>query len=174
MRKLKLQGIVLTLGLCTAYCYALNENGIAFSSGIPASEQNKEISSMDMGYDHTMWEIGDDLAYVGFNVRAGQLSLDDESTLRLGTGLFLTKEIGKLTFSIPAGLLWLEQSEFGSNELHTKDYGGHVQFFLGAEVGYEMTRNWQFFYRFEHMSNGNRYELNPALNSHNLGFRVMF
>ncbi|WP_338590427.1 acyloxyacyl hydrolase [Shewanella khirikhana] len=175
MQKSILFGICLMCSLTFASpSHALTDNSVAFSSGVPSTEQNKDIESLDLSLERQVWVLGDDFAHVGFSVRMGKLTLDEESTLRTGVGTFIAKDVGIFTFSVPMGLIWLDQTQFGANELHTKDYGGPLQFFYGAEMAVKMSRHWQLFYRYEHMSNGGRYEFNPTLNSHNLGFRIQF
>ena len=75
---------------------------------------------------------------------------------------------------MPIGVLWLEQSEFGKNQIRTKNYGGNVQFTYGAEAALNLVNYFQVFYRFEHMSNAYIYDYNPAFDSHNIGFRFKF
>ncbi|MGL4544200.1 MAG: acyloxyacyl hydrolase [Plesiomonas sp.] len=153
---------------------ALDDTGISFSDGRPVSRQNKELSTWDLSIEHNFWSMGDDLATAGLSARVGQLTLGQESGLRTGIGAFIGKELGWLSLSLPVGIIWLKKTEFGAEQLRTKNYGGNLQFTMGAEMGLNMPGQWQLFYRFEHMSNGNHYDYNPALNSHNIGFRLSF
>ncbi|MCL2914170.1 acyloxyacyl hydrolase [Shewanella corallii] len=166
---------VLSIGTLLAFdTFGFNETGISFSDGRPTEKQNKEIESWDIGVRHSPWTLGDDFAQIGMSARVGQLKLDDESAIRAGVGAFVAKNFGWVTFSLPIGVVWLEKTEFGSEQLRTKNYGGNLQFTYGAEMAWNVSSHWQMFYRYEHMSNGDRYEYNPALNSHNFGLRVNF
>ncbi|MCH1930192.1 acyloxyacyl hydrolase [Shewanella sp. A25] len=153
---------------------ALENTGIGISDGQPTTKQNVEINSWDLDVRHLLWEPDNDLASVGAIARVGQLSMGKETGFRTGLGIFLAKDFDWVSFSIPFGIVWLDKSEFGAGELHTKDYGGNWQFTYAGEMAVKVSKNWHFFYRFEHMSNWNNYEHNPALKSHNLGIRFNF
>ncbi|MCF1439795.1 MAG: hypothetical protein LPD71_13955, partial [Shewanella sp.] len=119
--------------------WAFNETGIALSDGLPVKAQNKETSAWDISLQHSLWTLGDDLAQVGLSARVGQLKLDDESGIRTGVGAFVSKNFRWVTLSIPIGVIWLEKTEFGADNLKTKNYGGNLQFTYGAEMAWNVS-----------------------------------
>lgn len=153
---------------------ALEGTGVGLSDGQPTTKQNVDINSWDLDVRHLLWEPDNGFVSVGGIARVGQLTLGEETGLRTGLGLFIDKDFDWLTFSIPVAIVWLDKSEYGSEQVHTKDYGGNWQFTYAGEMAVKVSKSWQFFYRFEHMSNWNNYEHNPAFKSHNLGFRFNF
>lgn len=164
---------VFLITILTFSCYpnllkAQHSSQITIIYGTPTTQQNMEISNLDIIIDNSLFKPSLNSDF-GFNLRAGQLNLNGETAGRIGLGSYLKQRFGPLNISIPAGLIWLEKCVFGKDQWHTKNYGGKLRFFYGAELSVALNDGWHLSYRFEHMSNGDRYESNPALDSHNLG-----
>ncbi|MGL4473399.1 MAG: acyloxyacyl hydrolase [Shewanella sp.] len=153
---------------------AAKANDLNLSYGQPTKAQNKTISSIDLIYKRSFWTTEDNSWRAGLSGKVGNLTIDDESATKLGGGIFGSYQIGRFWLEVPIGVLWIDKSVFGENLRATKDYGGKLQFTYGIETGFYITSSVGLFYRFEHMSNGDQYEYNPALNSHNLGIRWAF
>ncbi|MBV7316273.1 acyloxyacyl hydrolase [Shewanella sp. NIFS-20-20] len=151
-----------------------NDNDLSLSYGQPTTSQNKRIASIDVVYERKLWATNSDQWAFGISGKLGHLSVDDESGTRLGGGAFARYHQGGLWLQIPIGVVWMDKVIYGEHQRYTKHYGGEVQFTYGIEAGYRLTPHLGVFYRYGHMSNGNRYHYNPALNSHNIGIKWAF
>ncbi len=149
---------------------------LSLSIGKPTSQQNMNIETLDIMVSKTIYPgpLMSSYPSLGINFRVGRLTANDEQSFKLGGGIFLRKKIKALSLTIPAGLMWIEKSHFGADEWHSKDYGGSIQFYYGAELTMNIYNMWSAGYRFEHMSNGDRYHSNPALDSHNIVISTSF
>ena len=139
---------------------------MSISKGQPTSGQNKSISVQDLIYQQSITNILSREVSFGLMGRVGNIQVGSEQGTRLGIGSYTLINLSPVTISIPISILMLDKSGYGINEKATKNYGGKLQFTYGMEVGYSINHNWEVFYRFEHMSNANRYEYNPGLDSH--------
>jgi hypothetical protein len=94
---------------------------------------------------------------------------DDEGMmLAAGADLVLGLWNGATEFEIGFRPTWMPDNEYGKD-----DYGGGIQF--TSHVG--LAINWQQIslnYRFQHTSNGGRYDENPGLNLHLVGLGYRF
>ena len=165
--------VIMTLMFGYQSVFAQHDEKISISFGKPTKAQNMEISNIDIFLYSPLYSYKRRLV-IGFNARAGQLSVNDDSAKRIGIGAFFSHQYKRFNIAIPFGLMHLEKSHFGANEWHSKNYGGNVQFYYAAELSFNLLKGWQTGYRFEHMSNGDRYNSNPALDSHNITFSSSF
>lgn len=151
------------------------DNVVGLSYGIPVKEQNLTVQVLDLTYERNMYDFFDGMLDVGMNARIGNIRVGHEHATRLGAGVHATLNLGDVFFTLPLTMLWLDKNAFGlDNPDHTKNYGGELQFSYVAVAGYRLTESWSIFYRYAHMSNGENYEHNPALDTHNFGVKYRF
>ncbi|WP_299496988.1 acyloxyacyl hydrolase [uncultured Shewanella sp.] len=151
-----------------------NNNSIGLIYGEPTSTQNKTIYTYDIEYQNIFMRSESNRYFLGAGARIGQISVDDERGERFSLYLTPGINVSSFSFAIVGGGIYLTKTVFGENDVSTKDYGGHFQFILGANVMFHATKNWTIGYQFEHMSNWNNYDHNPALNTHNIVLKYQF
>ena len=148
------------------------KNSVSVSGGI---NDNTDVKTIDVFYERTADIFESDFIDTGLFARAGNMSVDNESSTRLGLGgiiHFNAPEFMRgqqVKFSIPFGMVWLDKHDFGNT-----NYGGQWQFTTGLEAAYTIHKSFDVFYRFEHMSNAGIYNHNPGLDTHNVGLRFTF
>ena len=80
---------------------------------------------------------------------------------------------GKVTLTGRGKVHWLTKHDFRSGE-NRKRYGGPVQWSYATGIKLQISKNAYAQYEWQHMSNGDRYEFNPALETHSLVMGVNF
>ncbi len=152
----------------------INNNSVSLIYGEPTSTQNKTIYTYDVEYQRIFLRFDSNRYFLGAGAKLGQISVDNERGERFSLYATPGLNVGSFSFALVGGGIYLTKTVFGENDLKTKDYGGHFQFILGANAIFHATENWAIGYQFEHMSNWNNYDHNPALNTHNLVLRYQF
>ncbi|MCL1126848.1 acyloxyacyl hydrolase [Shewanella surugensis] len=153
---------------------SMPNNSIGLLYGEPTSNQNKTIYTYDIEYQNVFMRSDSKRFFLGAGATIGQISVDNERGERFSLYLTPGIKVGSFTFALIGGGVYLTKTVFGENELHTKDYGGHFQFKIGANAIFHATKHWTLGYQFEHMSNWNNYSHNPALNTHNIVVQYLF
>ncbi|WP_415228832.1 acyloxyacyl hydrolase [Psychromonas sp.] len=93
----------------------------------------------------------------------------------LGGGLGINYSFyEKVNLYFEGGPSWLSDVEYGKRGEALKDYGGHLMFFAKLGLQYSFLANWSVGYSFLHLSNGNRYEVNPAFNGNSVSIAYRF
>lgn len=165
--------VFLILSITSLSAFSI-ENSFSISKGQPTSKQNKTIHVQDFIYQRFIDNSFSKFINLGITGRIGNLQVGNEQGTRFGIGSYATFDMFPFTISVPVFILMLDKSGFGINKKATKNYGGKLQFTYGFDIGYQINEKWELFYRFEHMSNANRYKFNPGLDSHNLGVKLYF
>ncbi|MGY3916062.1 acyloxyacyl hydrolase [Aeromonas australiensis] len=169
-----LSRICMLATLITSPAVMANDNIVALQLGKAFSKEKLDIKIADAKFHHMFWQWGDSGCQFGLGGRGGMLKVGGESTARLGGGARMECRWNNWTGWIPADVVWLDQHQFGQRGNGFKDYGGPVQFTFGIGIGYSISRNWLIGYQYEHMSNADRYDKNPGLDSHNLHIEYRF
>ncbi|WP_298774403.1 acyloxyacyl hydrolase [uncultured Shewanella sp.] len=160
--------------LMTVSASDISNNSIGLIYGEPTNTQNKTIYTYDVEYQRIFLRSDSNRYFLGAGATIGQISVDDEKGERLSLYLTPGVNVGSFSFALVGGGIYLTKTVFGENDVNTKDYGGNFQFIIGANAMFHATKSWTIGYQFEHMSNWNNYDHNPALNTHNLVLRYQF
>ncbi|NRD72384.1 acyloxyacyl hydrolase [Shewanella sp. VB17] len=146
------------------------DNAFRCSASKPTSEQNINVNILDCSYLHQFTlETFNHSLFIYPIANIGQIITDDDRGNFLGGGLgfgyYFTDHIN---FFVEGGTQWHDDYQFGEKGVAYKDYGGPWQFFGKIGSSYQISSKWQFGYAYVHMSNGNRYSVNPSFNGHSL------
>lgn len=164
----------LLASLLTCSTAMANNNMVSLQLGQAFESEQRDISLADLKLHHMFWQWGDSGCQFGLGIRGGMLKVDDDETARLGGGARIECQWGNWVTWLPGEVVWLDQHEFGKRGNGFKDYGGPFQFVLGIGIGYHLTPQWLIGYQYEHMSNANMYDQNPALDSYTLHIQYRF
>jgi len=159
-----------------------NFNAIALDSQMrlisakPTTTQNLEISELEISYLHQAKQFTDDFELSWYPViNISSLSVAEESALTLGGALGISYPItSTVNVFTEGGMRWLSKFEFGQRGRAFKDYGGQWQYQTKMGLSYQLQDKFEFGYAYLHMSNGHRYRINPALDSHALYLTYQF
>jgi len=146
------------------------EGRLRLSSAQPTNKQNLDISTIILSYLSSGRTLHDNLELQWYSaVNLGYLSVEDEGILMLGAALGLSYPINSdFHLFSEGGFTWLDQYKFGQVGVAYKDYGGQWQFQAKVGLDYNIYKSWKFGYAYSHMSNGDRYDINPSLDTHSL------
>ncbi|ADN74649.1 Lipid A 3-O-deacylase-related protein [Ferrimonas balearica DSM 9799] len=153
----------------------LDSRQIQLSGGQPVTEQNVDVSTFEIEYQQPLWmipryQVGVDWAFGG-----GTLDTEVENAPMVFSGLGLRWEPWQyLMLRADGKVRYLSEHRFQAEQGRAKDYGGRMQYSYSFSMLLNVQKDLQFGYRYQHMSNGGMYEVNPALNTHNLVFGYRF
>ncbi|TKB46098.1 acyloxyacyl hydrolase [Thalassotalea mangrovi] len=161
--------------LSTFACKALEPN-LSLSYAYPSSAQNIDIEKVELSYlfkEKSLTQRWPIYHYPVVNL--GQLHTSDGRGEMLGGGLGLATYLtDKFKFNVEGGMYWLSDYQFGEPGVAYKDYGGPMQFYYKGSMGYNIWPNTLLGLSYQHISNGNRYDSNPALNTYQVYFSFAF
>lgn len=136
---------------------------VLFASIVPAR--------LTVGLDPTYRWLLEPRPHLGFHANtAGKTS---KGYFGLTWTTFLARDLVRPGDGIRLDLLFGGSVSDGKHDAglrDRKDLGGHVLFHLGAEIGYQIDRNWSISVFFDHDSNAGTVRRNEGLNS--LGLRL--
>jgi hypothetical protein len=95
--------------------------------------------------------------------------------MNCSSGLGLSYKLSRIIdLNIIGKLKYLDNYIFNEGLYSTKNYGGNFQFYAAISANILVKNNFNIGYRLDHMSNGNMYNVNPALDSHNITIKYNF
>jgi hypothetical protein len=140
------------------------------------TRQNVDIKVAECSYLHTfaVGKITDSFKLYPVLSLGSVMSGRDYGVL-LGGGLGMNYRFYEnFDLYFEGGSSWLSDVEYGKRGEALKDYGGHVMFFAKLGLQYKFLTNWSVGYSFLHLSNGNRYKVNPAFNGNSISIAYHF
>ena len=142
----------------------------------PTTTQNLDISELTLSYLHSSKAVFNNFRLYWYPaISLSSLNVNNEKSYTAEATIGVNYPLlTKFNFFTEGGLRWLQQYQFGQRGEALKNYGGHWQYIAKVGLGYKIQRRWSFGYAYEHMSNGNRYTINPALNVHSLYVSYQF
>lgn len=149
------------------------KESLGFRVATPTSKQNVSINIKEVYFQHQFTSLRTGLLYPSLEVAVAQLNVADGKAYNYSVGPAIAVPIsefgGKLTLTGRGKVHWLTKHDFGR-----KRYGGPVQWTYAMGAKYLVSKNSFIAYEWQHMSNGDRYDFNPALETHNMVFGVNF
>lgn len=155
------------------------DHSVGLRTGTPTAQQNVEIDTKEVYLQKQFPRYNWGLMIPAIEVAVAQLNAGNENGYNYSIGPALSIPISgfgsKLRLTAHGKVHWLTKHTF-SNETgnNTKRYGGPVQWTYAFGARYQFQKNTFAEYSWQHMSNGDRYETNPALETHNLAIGVNF
>ena len=146
------------------------ESRMRLATSQPAVKQNLPVSELELSYlpkSKSLFNVQNLQWYPSYNL--GSLNVADDSVLMAGASLGLAVGVtNSLYFFAEGGGVWLSEYQFGERGVAYKNYGGPLQFKTRLGIDYYINKDWSMGYAYLHMSNGERYEVNPALDAHSV------
>jgi len=146
---------------------------LGFRNGVPTTKQNVDINTKEVYLRRRFTEYSIGLMTPSLEVAVAQLNADDMHGYNYSVGPALSIPLAgfgsKLQLIGSGKVHWLTKHDFGR-----KQYGGPVQWTYTFGAKYKIQANSYVEYTWEHMSNGDRYDYNPALETHNIAIGVNF
>ncbi len=177
--------IFLAFSTCMAGSYRKIENvddylknmplkyAIGLRYGTPTTKQNLPINTKEFYFQRRLRTPSGTLLVPAIEVSVSQLNVGDNKGYNYGFGPIINIPIGgskdKLYFTLQGKLHYLTRHDFGR-----KRYGGPVQWTYAFGIKTDLTINTFMSYSWMHMSNGDVYEHNPALETHRITFGINF
>lgn len=167
---------VLYLFFASSFSVNAVDHKVSVAVGYPTTDQNIDMQRYEVSYffdDNPVKHIAPLYWYPVVN--AGELQTSEGDSSLLGGGLGLSYYFSdEFKFSSEGGMYWLSQYEFGEEGVAYKDYGGPYQFYYKLGPSYAFDRNTIVGVAYHHISNGDRYAPNPALNTYQMYFVYNF
>ncbi len=177
--------LLLTAGFCSAGSYKKIENvdrtyeslplkySIGLRYGAPTTKQILPINTKEFYFQRRLRTPTHTLIVPAMEVSVSQLNVGDEKGYVYGFGPMINIPIGgskdKLYFTMQAKVHYMTRHDFGR-----KRYGGPLQWTYAFGVKTDLTINTFASYTWMHMSNGDVYEHNPALETHRITVGIHF
>ncbi|NVK36957.1 MAG: acyloxyacyl hydrolase [Gammaproteobacteria bacterium] len=181
--------LTLTFSLCISLAHADNyvsdakvdelianmllKNTLGLRYGSPSSKQVVPINTKEVYIQHRLHPITGSLITPAFELSVSQLNVGEEKGYVYGFGPAMSIPIGgsngNLHFTAHGKVHYLTRDDFGR-----KRYGGPVQWTYGFGIKSNLTINTFASYMWQHMSNGDVYEYNPALETHTITLGINF
>jgi len=141
--------------------------------GAPTSKQNLPISTKEVYFQRQFNPLPHSLAIPLIEASVSQLNVGDDSGYVYGFGPAMHVPIagsnGQLHFTAHGKVHYLTRDDFGR-----KRYGGPVHWTYAFGLNTTLTANTFASYTWQHMSNGDVYEHNPALETHTVSLGIKF
>lgn len=151
----------------------LLKNTIGLRYGSPSQKQILPINTKEFYFQRRFNPITSTLLTPAIEVSVSQLNVGEEKGYVYGFGPAIHIPIGgsngNLHFNAHGKVHYLTRSNFGR-----KRYGGPVHWTYAFGVTSKLTVNTFASYAWQHMSNGDVYEYNPALETHTLSLGIKF
>ncbi len=155
------------------------DHTLGFRAGAPTTQQNITIDTKEVYIqkEFTQYSVG--LMIPALEIAVAQLNGGIENGYNYSFGpaysIPMTGFANNLRLTAHTKVHWLTRYEF-TNEAgeNTKDYGGPIQWTYAVGGKYQVEKNIFMEYSWQHMSNGDRYNINPALETHNFTVGVNF
>lgn len=155
------------------------DHTLGFRTGTPTTQQNIDINTKEVYVQKELAKYSIGLMVPSLEIAIAQLNggIDHGYNYSIGPAyaIPMTGFASRLRLTAHTKVHWLTQYKF-SNEgaANTKSYGGHVQWSYAVGAKYQVEKNTYMEYSWQHMSNADRYVLNPALETHNFTIGVNF
>lgn len=151
----------------------LLKNAIGFRYGSPAEKQILPINTKEFYYQRRYQPSSGSLLIPAVELSASQLNVGDSKGYVYGLGpaafIPIGGSAGRLYFTGHGKVHYMTRHEFGR-----KRYGGRIQWTYGIGLRSKLTYNTFASYMWQHMSNADRYEVNPTLETHTLTLGIHF
>lgn len=151
----------------------LLKNTIGLRYGSPSQKQILPINTKEFYFQRRFNPISSTLLTPALEISVSQLNVGEEKGYVYGFGPAIQIPIGgsngNLHFTAHGKVHYLTRSDFGR-----KRYGGPVHWTYAFGVTSKLTVNTFATYAWQHMSNGDVYEHNPALETHTLSLGIKF
>ena len=148
-------------------------NSIGLRYGTPSSKQILPINTKELYFQRRLPLIGDSLLIPAFEASISQLNVGEGKGYVWGLGpagaIPLTESANRLYLVGHAKVNYLTKHDYGR-----KRYGGQIQWTYGFGLQTKVSYNTFISYMWIHMSNADRYEVNPALETHTMTLGVNF
>ena len=146
---------------------------LGFRSGIPTTEQNVTIDVKEVYFRKELPQYNLGLMIPSYEIAVAQLNANDERGYNYSAGPALKVPLSGFGSHLQLvghfKMHWLTKHDFGR-----KRYGGPIQWTYAFGGEYQITKNSYVEYMWEHMSNGDRYLFNPALETHKIAVGINF
>ncbi len=179
-------GILLgTISMCNAGSYTKIENvdeaykylplkySIGLRYGAPTTKQILPINTKEFYFQRRLRTPSGTLIVPAMEVSVSQLNVGEEKGYVYGFGPMINIPIGgskdKLYFTMQTKVHYMTRHDFGR-----KRYGGPIQWTYAFGIKTDLSINTFASYTWVHMSNGDVYEHNPALETHRITFGIHF
>ncbi|MDN3651803.1 acyloxyacyl hydrolase [Thalassotalea ponticola] len=152
------------------------EHEVAFSYGQPIEEQNIDIQKLELSYFFPESNAVNSLPVYWYPVvNAGQLQTSAGSGTIAGGGLGLSWYLAnQFKIAVEGGMYYYDNFQFGEKGVAYKDYGGPWQFYYRIGPSYRFDKHARAGIAFQHISNGDRYNSNPAFDAYQVYFAYLF
>jgi hypothetical protein len=151
----------------------LLKNTIGLRYGTPSKTQNVPINTKEFYYQRRMHPFAGTLLTPLLEFSISQLNVGEEKGYVYGFGPAIHIPIGgssgNLNFTAHGKIHYLTRDDYGR-----KRYGGPVQWTYAFGLKTKITVNTFATYKWQHMSNGDVYEHNPALETHTVSLGIHF
>lgn len=154
-------------------------HSVGLKSGAPTEQQNLEINTKEIYFQTQFPRYHVGLLIPAFEIGIAQLNAGNEHGYNYSMGPAMMIPISglknKLRLIGHGKIHWLTRHTFTTEDgSKTKRYGGPVQWSYGFGARYQMQKNTFSEYTWQHLSNGDRYDTNPVLETHNFSIGVNF
>jgi len=149
------------------------KNMIAVRHGTPSEKQILPIRTKEIYYQRRLNRISGTLLTPAMELSVSELNVDGEKGYVYGLGPAFSIPVGgsdgQLNFSAHAKVHYLSRYNYG-----IKRYGGPVHWTYAIGLKTSLSINTFASYMWQHMSNGDVYERNPALETHTVTMGIYF
>ncbi len=175
----------LTIGTCTAASYNKIESAdkayqnfplkysIGLRYGTPTTKQILPINTKEFYFQRKLSTPAGTLIMPAMEVSVSQLNVGTEKGYVYGFGPMINIPIGgskdRLYFTMQTKVHYMTRNDFGR-----KRYGGPLQWTYAFGIKTDLTINTFASYTWAHMSNGDVYKQNPALETHRITLGISF
>ena len=155
------------------------DHTLGFRTGIPTSKQNIAINTKEVYLQKEFTQFSMGLMIPSLEIAIAQLNggIDNGYNYSIGPAysIPMTGFANRLRLTAHTKVHWLTQHQFTNEDSSsTKRYGGPLQWTYAIGGKYQVEKNTYVEYTWQHMSNGDRYDYNPALETHNFTLGVNF
>ncbi len=156
-----------------AYKYLPLKYSIGLRYGAPTTKQILPINTKEFYFQRRLRTPSGTLIVPAMEISVSQLNVGDNKGYVYGFGPIINIPIGgskdKLYFTMQTKVHYLTRHDFGR-----KRYGGPIQWTYAFGIKTDLTINTFASYTWMHMSNGDVYEHNPALETHRITLGIHF
>lgn len=153
---------------------AFDNTKLNINYGVPTSKQNISIRKLDLELYKNILELNNKTD-IDFYIGLGSFILKKNDYMNCSTGLGISYKLFRnLNLNLIGKIKYLDNYIFNEGLYSTKNYGGHFQFYASISTNILLKSNFNLGYRLDHMSNGNMYNVNPALDCHNITITYNF
>ena len=149
----------------------VNKFGVRY--GIPSEKQILPISTMEIYWQLDLPRLKNTLLLPIAELAVSKLLVDDMHGVIWSAGLAYKVPIlntnNRLSFDGSTKVNYLSRHDFGR-----KRYGGPIHFSYRFGLSFAIVQNISLSYSWQHLSNADRYDYNPTLETHTLALGLGF